>query len=216
MDDVHYDGPAPTPSKRSVMTMEQREAARKKAREKYRSTHRREAVESTRKWLERNPEYKKIRAARQNEYASKNREQERMRSAKWREKHPDRHASGKRSYYERNADVIKQKVTAYRKANPDLYREYSRQYKASKRAGGGRLSRGCVSRMMASQGGLCMACKCNLDVSGHHIDHIKAISKGGKHCDENVQLLCPTCNRRKGASEFSDFMEMMEAEHVQC
>jgi 5-methylcytosine-specific restriction endonuclease McrA len=204
-----------TTPKRVVMTEEERKAAQREANRRYRLKHPVVGAARSKKWKEEHPEYKKVRAARQLEYAAKNLERERERTRKWRAEHPDRAAAGKRDYYARNADVIKQKVTAYRKENLEMYREYSRQYKSSRRAGGGRLSRGYVQRMMDSQNGLCVACKCDLRISGHHIDHIKALSKGGKHCDENVQLLCPTCNRRKSASEFSDFMKKMEAERVQ-
>lgn len=31
------------------------------------------------------------------------------------------------------------------------------------------------------------------------IDHIKPISKGGECCEENLQLLCITCNSQKGS-----------------
>jgi 5-methylcytosine-specific restriction endonuclease McrA len=34
---------------------------------------------------------------------------------------------------------------------------------------------------------------------GLHVDHVHPLSKGGKSTPENLQLLCPGCNTRKGA-----------------
>lgn len=36
---------------------------------------------------------------------------------------------------------------------------------------------------------------------GMHIDHIKPVSKGGGNEPENLRLLCPTCNIRRGNRE---------------
>ncbi len=39
------------------------------------------------------------------------------------------------------------------------------------------------------------------------IDHIKPSSKGGPDIDENLQLLCPTCNSRKGNRTMTKLLE---------
>jgi len=33
-----------------------------------------------------------------------------------------------------------------------------------------------------------------------HVDHVMPLAKGGVHKDDNIQLLCPSCNLSKGAS----------------
>ncbi|WP_420869110.1 HNH endonuclease [Citrobacter meridianamericanus] len=43
----------------------------------------------------------------------------------------------------------------------------------------------------------CKHCGTNEDLT---IDHIKPVSRGGDHEDENLQTLCRTCNCRKGVS----------------
>lgn len=57
--------------------------------------------------------------------------------------------------------------------------------------------------------GVCGARK--LDIDLFEIDHIKPRSKGGTDTDENLQLLCPTCNRRKGSKAMARFLELLEA-----
>ena len=34
---------------------------------------------------------------------------------------------------------------------------------------------------------------------GYHVDHIRALADGGANDRTNLQLLCPTCNIKKGA-----------------
>lgn len=38
------------------------------------------------------------------------------------------------------------------------------------------------------------------------VDHIRAIASGGADSAENKQLLCPNCNRRRGAKPFNQFV----------
>ena len=65
------------------------------------------------------------------------------------------------------------------------------------------------------QGGLC-AGPCGKDGKGRpldldlfEVDHIMPRSKGGPDIDDNLQLLCPTCNRRKGSRTMRRFLELM-------
>lgn len=188
------------------MTEEQKREAQRNAKRRYRERNPGAAAAASRKWRASHPEYLSVRAARQFDYASKNREKERIRAAKWRLEHPDRAAKSHADYYAKNSDVVKLRNYEYRKNNPEQYKEYAREYKSLKRANGTRLPRGTVKEMLEAQKGLCIACHANLLESGYHVDHVIPVSKGGKHCAENVQLLCPTCNRQKSAKNMADFM----------
>ena len=50
-------------------------------------------------------------------------------------------------------------------------------------------------------GGKCPNCKAKLALTGHHLDHITPLSRGGLNVDGNVQLLCPPCNLTKAAKD---------------
>jgi 5-methylcytosine-specific restriction endonuclease McrA len=155
------------------------------------------------------PKAKETHRQRQLVYAACNREQERQRAANWRDSNPERDVESHRSYYLRNGDEVRAKSKAYRLEHPEEYKEYNLQYRHALRAGGGRMSKGYSKRLMIEQNGMCNACKCDLSISGHELDHIVPISKGGPHCDANVQLLCPPCNRRKSAKSFEDFLNLL-------
>lgn len=197
---------------RQVMSPEERKAAQARACAKWLSENRHKSRQTSKKWREKHPEYKEVRAQNQLEYAAKNREQERQRAAKWRADNPEKYLSGRRAYYLKNSDSVRAAVKERRRKNLAKYQEYSRDYKARKRAGGGRLSRGYIAKIFLEQSGLCLVCRHDLKITGHHIDHIIPIAKGGRHCDENVQLLCPSCNCRKSTRNFQDFINLMEAE----
>ena len=48
-----------------------------------------------------------------------------------------------------------------------------------------------------------------LDLDLFEVDHIVPKAKGGPDIDDNLQLLCPTCNRRKGSQTMRRFLDLM-------
>jgi 5-methylcytosine-specific restriction endonuclease McrA len=195
------------------MTLEQNKEARLKSAREWRKRNpekQRGAVRRCRN----TPKAKEAHRNRQLEYAVEHRDQEKLRAAQWRKENPEKSRASQRSSYQANKTSAIQKARIYYRSHKEQTKVWSREYKARKRAGGGRLSRGYVGKMFVDQKGKCSACRVSLSVSGYHIDHIIALSKGGKHCDQNVQLLCPTCNRRKSAREWTEFLKIMEAENA--
>lgn len=73
----------------------------------------------------------------------------------------------------------------------------------------GRLSKGIVARLYRLQGGRCMYCPAELS-EAFNVDHYIPLALGGKNEDGNVQLLCPSCNRRKGAKHPFDFISELQ------
>ena len=54
--------------------------------------------------------------------------------------------------------------------------------------------------LYCEQNGQCVYCKRRLDMDLLEVDHKYPVSKGGTDEVWNLQLLCPRCNRQKGAT----------------
>ena len=56
-----------------------------------------------------------------------------------------------------------------------------------------------------AQNGKCNGCKRSIPIDLMQLDHIKAFSKGGSDKPGNFQLLCGTCNGKKGNKTQAQF-----------
>lgn len=92
----------------------------------------------------------------------------------------------------------------YRSENPHKAREWQ-QNRRNRKAG--RLEYGTIPRLMEAQRRRCAHCGKSLR-SGYHVDHIKPLSKGGKHEAANIQLLCGPCNLHKSNRDPIAFAQM--------
>ena len=127
-------------------------------------------------------------------------------SKTYRARHPEksREASAKRK--KSNPEQRRATQAAYLQKNLDRHRANQQNRRARKKADGGRLSRDIAKRLYALQQGRCACCGVALGES-YEIDHIVPLARGGSNTDDNVQLLTPDCNRRKGASDPIQFMQ---------
>jgi len=134
---------------------------------------------------------------------------------------PEKYAAINRARYAADREGNIARVTAWRNANrdkvqatqrawnarhPEAARTARRNRRALKSTAGGRLPRDIVQRLFAKQNGLCACCLADLRVTGHHIDHIAPLSRGGTNTEDNVQLLTPKCNLSKGARAFGEYL----------
>ena len=91
-------------------------------------------------------------------------------------------------------------------ANPDRYNAYAQNYRALKASAPGRYTAEDIARIKKGQRSRCAACRKSL-AKGYHVDHIKALSKGGTNHPSNLQLLCAFCNLSKADMDAIDFMQ---------
>lgn len=64
-----------------------------------------------------------------------------------------------------------------------------------------------------SQGGRCCYCERPVDLhlpGGCELDHRVPLARGGSNEPENLQLLCPSCNRDKGALTPEHFAQSVQ------
>lgn len=118
----------------------------------------------------------------------------------------------RRDYIERNRDQIKIMKRAYVLANRVSIRDYQRCYQNTRRAkvaeNGGSFTVEDVNRLYFLQKGKCASCIKKLKTDGRdrfHVDHVMPVALGGSSNPENLQLLCPGCNRKKSAKHPLDW-----------
>src|SRR5690606_25348938 len=150
----------------------------------WRENNKERRKEYLKKWEEENKE--KIIAYRK-EYYHKNRERLLAENKKYRDENKEKEAK-------RNDD--------WAKRNPELAAQKTRIRRARKLSAQGSHTASDIKEILERQGGKCVYCSVKLKTKGkdkYHVDHIEPISKGGSDCRENLQILCPSCNIRKGS-----------------
>lgn len=115
----------------------------------------------------------------------------------------------KAAYYQKHREERRAKNIAWYLANPEAVRAQRHTRRAREKGANGVLSKDISIRLMALQKGKCACCHANLAEVKQHLDHIVPLAIGGTNADDNVQLLCASCNLRKGAKHPVDFMRQM-------
>lgn len=135
-------------------------------------------------------------------YREKNPEACKEAYLKWQEKEKARGWAVKKAYDLANPEQRKARASKWAKNNP----ESNRMSNHRRRGATGAFTKKDIDFLMKSQRGKCVSCFTSL-LNGKHIDHITPIARGGTNDPTNLQLLCPDCNRRKGAKDPIDFMQ---------
>lgn len=148
--------------------------------------------ESAQIWRIKNPESYR-RSVRK--YLSKNRFILRLRSRVKYWNNKEKELKKYAEYREKNRDLCNTRVRNSQKKNPLRLR--LQNHKRRDRSGNGKISVKRIHELFVLQAGSCVYC--NVELSSYHVDHVKPLAKGGTHTDDNIQLLCPTCNRKKGS-----------------
>lgn len=130
-------------------------------------------------------------------------------SKKWYEANKPKRLAVARRWYDKNKEKHFNHSRKWAKEHPEKAREISRNRRARVKAATGTHTAEDVARLMAEQCGLCVACARSI-LTKYHVDHIVALVNGGSNGPENLQLLCPSCNMKKGRRDMAEFLRLME------
>lgn len=110
---------------------------------------------------------------------------------------------GRAAHFARTKEKRNAKRRQYLRLNNEVAREWAR-----KRRGKvvDRLPKGVIKKIGDMQRWRCVVCRRDIK-DKYHLDHIYPLAKGGAHAEENLQLLCPSCNLKKSAKDPIEFMQ---------
>lgn len=101
------------------------------------------------------------------------------------------------------------KVHSYKQKWANENKDYSKAKVANRRAiiksRPGKVTRERINELMVLRAGKCACCMERL--TDYHADHIMPLALGGDNTNENLQLLCPSCNLSKSAKHPVEFMQ---------
>lgn len=158
---------------------------------------------ATAAWRSANPDRKKLNSA---VWRKNNPEKARLSSSAWRENNTNKARAATASWNVANPEKASAYAAAWRRRNPEAVRIFKQNYRARKRADGGKLSKGLEAKLLELQKGKCPCCNQPLG-DDYHMDHIMPLALGGSNTDDNIQLLRSTCNHQKSAKHPVSFMQ---------
>jgi 5-methylcytosine-specific restriction endonuclease McrA len=129
-----------------------------------------------------------------------NKEVVKRRTKEWKAKNTSRVLELNRSWSKNNPDKVASSRKSWEENNRESFVIYRRNKCHKRRVrmelNGGSFTFKEILDMLDSQQKMCACCGVDI-VENYQIDHIMPISKGGSNWIDNIQLLCPGCNRAK-------------------
>lgn len=122
------------------------------------------------------------------------------RAVQWRLDNPARAISLRKGWKKVNADHVKASAKKYRQQphRRETQRVHNLARIAREKGAEGFHTAADIRALMIAQAGLCAICAIDIS-SRYHVDHKIPLIKDGSNWPVNLQLLCPTCNCRKGS-----------------
>lgn len=117
-----------------------------------------------------------------------------------REKNPEKHKASYTKWKSLNKDRVSLTASKWQKENSIYCRSMSSRRRSIKKNSEGSYNLRDINKLLQDQTYKCNFCFISIKKK-YHVDHVIPLSKGGSNWPSNLQLLCPTCNLRKGAKD---------------
>jgi 5-methylcytosine-specific restriction endonuclease McrA len=156
--------------------------------------------EYRRKWRIKNPDQSRQTTA---NWASRNKKKKLANNIRWNKENAERCKRNSKSWYQKNRDRVLTSSSRWKKEHPVAVRTW-----AKRRRGfllNGSHTANDIFEILNSQKHRCAYCRIKIKGVNFHVDHIKAISKGGMNDRKNLQILCIKCNLEKSIADPIDF-----------
>jgi 5-methylcytosine-specific restriction endonuclease McrA len=123
---------------------------------------------------------------------------------RYKEKNPNHYKEYDRKNWIKNKDKLQEKNRLHQKNNPEMWATYARNRHAKKKLAGGKHSHKEIINLGNKQNWKCIYCLVNIKEK-YHADHKIPVALNGNNYITNIQLLCPSCNSKKGKKDPIDF-----------
>lgn len=158
----------------------------------------------TKEWATNHPEERQAEKAR---YRAKHKDRINAKGAEWYANNRESERIRCAEYHAKNPHVAKARELKWKASNPEATRTKDHRRRALKLNASGGYVADDVKILFNRQKGKCVVCKIDISKGKYHIDHIMPLKLGGSNNRTNLQLLCPLCNRQKGAKHPVEFMQ---------
>jgi 5-methylcytosine-specific restriction endonuclease McrA len=139
-------------------------------------------------------------------------------SRKWYHAHKDepktqdykeRRSEYGKAYRAKNSQKIKQYTAEYRKNKPGIYMVFWQNRRARIKGNGGTVTTAEIASLKKRQDYTCLCCgRREPDIELTH-DHVMPLAMGGENTIENSQMLCRSCNSKKG-TKYIDYRKVIK------
>jgi 5-methylcytosine-specific restriction endonuclease McrA len=111
---------------------------------------------------------------------------------------PETRRAKRRAWYQRNAEKMRAYSAAQKRKHAESTRAINQRRRALKAAAPGTLTADDIAAVSAAQGHRCAWCSLKRKLT---VDHITPLFRGGHHTKSNIQMLCRSCNSKKGHAD---------------
>lgn len=129
----------------------------------------------------------------------------------WRQGNKDHVRNYTKRYDSTRRDLVERsaRATRWAKENPEKHLANCHKRRTRKLGAEGSYTPGDIDLIFVRQQGFCAACKRSIS-KRYTIDHKMPLCRGGSNWPSNLQLLCKSCNSKKGKRTMEEWLAAMQ------